>query len=104
MWDKTQNKFKTCFAFVWAIFLLLVFIVGVGASGDQLPRVLNIMPPKSLDGDSAQAPGNSRASDGKDPFIEPSLVGIIEYRQVRITCGMAFSFVSGTGQGFWRLF
>ena len=45
-------------------------LVGVSAKGDQLPRVLKIMPPKSLDGDSAQVPKNPRATDDKDPFIE----------------------------------
>ena len=30
----------------------------------------NIMPPKSLDGDSARAPKVSRAIDGKGPFID----------------------------------
>ena len=52
----------THFPFQYSIFRASV------RSGYQLPRGPKIMPPKSLDGDSARVPQVSRASDGKGPF------------------------------------
>lgn len=58
-------------------YCIIIVLLGAASNGQQLPPVTEIMPPKSLAGDSAQRLTAPRAIDSRGPFIDQCVAQFI---------------------------